>query len=175
MKKSKFEKKRAHKINEEVRFPEVRLIGEGDSQVLSSREAMNIANNLELDLILINENANPPVVKIEDYNKFLYKIQKAEKERKKNSTQSVLKELKLSPEISEHDLNTKAKKGEEFLKEGNRIKCTIQLKGRQKATPERGELIMIKFADMLSEFGVPEDFPRLEGGKWNMIIKSKKK
>jgi translation initiation factor IF-3 len=175
MKKSKFEKKRAHKINEEVRFPEVRLIGEGDSQVLSSREAMNIANNLELDLILINENANPPVVKIEDYNKFLYKIQKAEKERKKNSTQSVLKELKLSPEISEHDLNTKAKKGEEFLKEGNRIKCTIQLKGRQKATPERGELIMIKFADMLSELGTPEAMPKLEGSKWNMIIKPKKK
>jgi translation initiation factor IF-3 len=175
MKKSKFEKKLAHKINEEIRFPEVRLIGEGDSQVLSSREAMNIANNLELDLILINENANPPVVKIEDYNKFLYKIQKAEKERKKNSTQSVLKELKLSPEISEHDLNTKAKKGEEFLKEGNRIKCTIQLKGRQKASPERGELIMIKFADMLSELGTPEAMPKLEGSKWNMIIKPKKK
>ncbi len=175
MKKSKFEKKRAHKINEEVRFPEVRLIGEVESQVLSSREAMNIANNLELDLILINENANPPVVKIEDYNKFLYKIQKAEKERKKNSTQSVLKELKLSPEISDHDLNTKFKKGEEFLKEGNRVKCTIQLKGRQKATPERGELIMIKFADMLSELGTPEAMPKLEGSKWNMIIKPKKK
>jgi translation initiation factor IF-3 len=175
MKKNKFEKKRAHKINEEVRFPEVRLIGEGESQVLSSREAMNIANNLELDLILINENANPPVVKIEDYNKFIYKIEKSEKERKKNSTQSVLKELKLSPEISEHDLNTKSKKGEEFLKEGNRIKCTIQLKGRQKASPERGELIMIKFADMLSELGTPESMPKLEGGKWNMIIKPKKK
>jgi translation initiation factor IF-3 len=175
MKKNKFEKKRAHKINEEVRFPEVRLIGEGESQVLSSREAMNIANNLELDLILINENANPPVVKIEDYNKFIYKIEKSEKERKKNSTQSVLKELKLSPEISEHDLNTKSKKGEEFLKEGNRIKCTIQLKGRQKASPERGELIMIKFADMLSELGTPEAMPKLEGSKWNMIIKPKKK
>ncbi len=175
MKKSKFEKKRAHKINEEVRFPEVRLIGEGDSQVLSSREAMNIANNLELDLILINENANPPVVKIEDYNKFLYKIQKAEKERKKSSTQSVLKEIKLSTEISDHDLQIKSKKGEEFLKEGNRVKCSIQLKGRQKAAPERGELVMLRFAEILSELGTPEAMPKLEGGKWNMIIKPKKK
>jgi translation initiation factor IF-3 len=175
MKKNKFEKKRAHKINEEVRFPEVRVVGNLDGKIMSSREAFNLAQDSNMDLILINENANPPVVRIEDYNKFLYKIEKAEKERKKNSTQSVLKELKLSTEISDHDLNTKAKKGEEFLKEGNRIKCTIQLKGRQKASPERGEIIMLKFADILSEFGIPEDLPKLEGSKWNMIIKPKKK
>jgi translation initiation factor IF-3 len=175
MKKNKFEKKRAHKINEEVKFHEVRVVGEHEPKIMSSREAYNLAQDSDMDLILINENANPPVVRIEDYNKFLYKIQKAEKERKKNSNQSVLKELKLSPEISDHDLNTKAKKGEEFLKEGNRIKCSVQLKGRQKASPERGELIMFKFADILSEFGVPEDLPKLEGGRWNMIIKPKKK
>jgi len=175
MKKNKFEKKRQHKINEEIRFPEVRLIGEIESQVLSSREAMNIANDLGLDLILINEGANPPVVKIEEYTKFIYKINKLEKERKKNSNQSVLKEIKLSTEISDHDLQTKSKKGEEFLKEGNRIKCSIQLKGRQKATPERGELVMLRFAEILSEWGTPEAMPKYEGSRWNMIIKPKKK
>ena len=175
MKRNKFEKKRAHKINEEVRFPEVRVVGEYEGKIMSSREAYNLAQDSDMDLILINENANPPVVKIEDYNKFLYKIEKAEKERKKNSNQSVLKELKLSPEISDNDLNTKARKGEEFLKEGNRVKCSVQLKGRQKATPERGELIMLRFAEILSEWGSPEAMPKLEGSRWNMIIKPKKK
>ena len=175
MRKNKFEKKRAHKINEEVRFPEVRVVGEHEGKIMSSREAYNLAQDSDMDLILINENANPPVVRIEDYNKFIYKIEKAEKERKKNSNQSVLKELKLSPEISDNDLNTKARKGEEFLKEGNRVKCSVQLKGRQKATPERGELIMLRFAEILSEWGSPEAMPKLEGGRWNMIIKPKKK
>lgn len=174
MKKNKFEKKRAHKINEEIRFLEVRLIGE-ESKIISSREAFNLAQNSDMDLILINENANPPVVRIDDYNKFIYKIQKSEKERKKNSTQSVLKEIKLSPEISDNDLNTKARKGEEFLNEGNRIKCSVQLKGRQKASPERGELVMLRFAEMLSELGTPETMPKFEGGKWIMIVKPKKK
>jgi translation initiation factor IF-3 len=174
MKKNKFEKKRQHKINEEIRFPEVRVIGE-NSDIMRTSLAQEIAYSENKDLILINEGSNPPVVKIEEYTKFIYKINKLEKERKKNSNQSVLKEIKLSTEISDHDLQTKSKKGEEFLKEGNRIKCSIQLKGRQKATPERGELVMLRFAEILSELGTPEAMPKLEGGKWNMIIKPKKK
>ena len=110
-------------------------------------------------------------MRIEDYKKFLYNLEKAEKEKKKNSVKSITKEIQLSPEISDNDLNTKAKKGLEFLQVGNKIKVVLQLKGRQKANPERGELTMLKFAKAVEENGVLEAFPKLESGKWLMIVK----
>lgn len=167
--------KRKHKINHELIFPEVRLIGRGEPIVLSTREAQKIANDEEKDLILINENQTPPIVKIEDYNKFLYELEKAEKEKKRNSNKSQLKEIQLSVNISDHDLETKSKKGREFLKDGDKVKVVISLKGRQKASPERGELVMLKFAQSVEEFGIPESLPKLESGKWLMMIKTKKK
>lgn len=167
--------KRKHKINSELTFPEVRLIGRGEPFVLSTQEAQKIAISEEKDLILINENQNPPIVKIEEYNKFLYVLEKAEKEKKKNANKSQLKEIQLSVNISDHDLETKSKKGREFLKDGDKVKVVISLKGREKASPERGELVMLKFAQSVEEFGVPESLPKLEGGKWIMLIKTKKK
>ena len=86
-----------------------------------------------------------------------------------------MKEIQLSPEISDNDLNTKIRKGKEFLEDGNKIKCVIQLKGRQRANPERGEAVMLRFAQSLQEVGIPENLPKLEGGKWLMIMKTKKK
>jgi len=166
--------KRKHKINSEITSHEVRLIGRGEPQVLSKYEAQVIANSEEKDLILINESQNPPIVKIEEYNKFLYVLEKAEKEKKK-ATKSVLKEIQLSVNISDHDLETKAKKGREFLKDGDKVKVVISLKGRQKANPERGELVMLKFAQSVEEFGIPESMPKLESGKWLMMMKTKKK
>jgi translation initiation factor IF-3 len=167
--------KRRHKINQEITSPEVRLIGRGEPFVLSIREAQKLANDEEKDLILINENQTPAIVKIEVYNKFLYELEKAEKEKKRNSNKSQLKEIQLSVNISDHDLETKSKKGREFLKDGDKVKVVISLKGRQKASPQRGELVMLKFATSVEEFGVPESLPKLEGGKWLMMIKSKKK
>ena len=167
--------KRRHKINQEITSPEVRLIGRGEPFVLSIREAQKMANDEEKDLILINENQTPAIVKIEVYNKFLYELEKAEKEKKRNSNKSQLKEIQLSVNISDHDLETKSKKGREFLKDGDKVKVVISLKGRQKASPQRGELVMLKFATSVEEFGVPESLPKLEGGKWLMMIKSKKK
>ena len=167
--------KRRHKINQEITSPEVRLIGRGEPFVLSIREAQKLANDEEKDLILINENQTPAIVKIEVYNKFLYELEKAEKEKKRNSNKSQLKEIQLSVNISDHDLETKSKKGREFLKDGDKVKVVISLKGRQKASPERGELVMLKFATSVEEFGVPESLPKLEGGKWLMMIKTKKK
>ena len=147
-------------INGDVRYPQVRLVGFYDEpKLLSSYEAAKLAQSEGLDLILINENQNPPVVKIEDYKKFLYNLEKAEKEKKKNATKSVIKEIQLSPEISDNDLNTKIKKSIEFLKEGNKIKCVLQLKGRQKASPERGELTILKYAKGLDGHGTPENMP----------------
>ncbi len=164
-----------HKINSEVRFPQVRLVGFYDEpKLMSSYEASKLAETEELDLILINENQDPPIVRIDDYKKFLYNLEKVEKERKKNSAKSVLKEVQLSPEISDNDLKTKMRKGQEFLEDGNKIKCVLLLKGRQRANPERGEIVMLKFAEGVSEFGMPEQLPKLEGGKWIMLLKPKK-
>lgn len=171
----KREVKKKHKINSEVRFPKVRVIGDGEPQIMSSYDAYQIAQSENKDLILINESQETPIVRIEDYNKFIYNIEKAEKEKKKNSLKSVLKEIQLSTEISDHDLNTKARKGKEFLENGDKVKCVIQLKGRQKGNPERGEIVMLKFANSLEEFGIPESLPKLDGGKWLMMIKPKKK
>jgi translation initiation factor IF-3 len=169
-------KNQRHKINSDVRFPQVRLIGFYDEpRLMSSYDASKLAESEGLDLILINESQNPPVVKIEDYNKFLYNLEKTEKEKKKNSIKSVTKEIQLSAEISENDLNTKIRKGIEFLKEGNKIKCVLQLKGRQKASPERGELTMLKYASGVEEFGKLENLPSLESSRWLMMIKPSKK
>jgi translation initiation factor IF-3 len=143
------ETKRKHKINQELNFTEVRIVGRGEPFVISTKEALDIAFSEEKDLILINENQNPPIVRIEDYNKFLYNAEKAEKEKKRNSNKSQLKEIQLSVNIS--------------------------LKGRQKANPARGELVMLKFAQLVEEFGIPESMPKLESGKWLMMMKTKKK
>jgi translation initiation factor IF-3 len=163
-----------HKINNEVRFPQVRLIGNGEPQLMSSYDAFQLALSLEKDLILINENQTPPIVKIEDYKKFLYNTEKAEKEKKRNSIKTVIKEIQLSCEISDHDLGTKSRKGKEFLENGDKIKCVIQLKGRQNHNPQRGELVMLKFVSSLSDLGIAEAMPKLEGSRWIMIIKPKK-
>lgn len=167
--------KRKHKINSDITSIEVRLIGRGEPLVISKYEAQKIANNEEKDLILINENQEIPIVRIEEYNKFLYDLEKSEKEKKRNSNKSQLKEIQLSVNISDHDLETKSKKGREFLKDGDKVKVVISLKGRQKASPERGELVMLKFAQSVAEFGIPEQMPKLEGGKWIMMMKTKKK
>jgi translation initiation factor IF-3 len=167
--------KRKHKINSEINSFEVRLVGRGEPQVISLKQALSIALDEEKDVILINESQNPPIVKIEDYNRFLYEQEKIEKERKRNSNKTTLKEIQLSVNISDHDLETKSKKGREFLKDGDKVKVVISLKGRQKASPERGELVMLKFAQSVEEFGVPEALPKLESGKWLMMLKSKKK
>lgn len=171
----KREVKKKHKINSEVRFNKVRLIGKGEPQIISSYDASKIAQSEGLDLILINESQDPPIVKIEDYNKFLFNLQKAEREKKKNSVKSIIKEIQLSPDISDHDLSTKARKGKEFLEDNNKVKVVLQLKGRQKGSPQRGEIVILKFFQLVEEIGIAEALPKLESSKWLMIIKPKKK
>lgn len=169
-----FKKQKLHKTNSEVRFPEVRVVGLGEPKIMSSYEASKLAELEGKDLILINENQNPPIVKIEEYSRFLYEIEKANKEKKRNSVKSQIKEIQLSPDIADNDLGTKARKGKEFLEDGDKIKVVLQLKGRQKAAPERGEITMLKFAAMLEDSGLAESMPKLEGGRWFMMMKPKK-
>jgi translation initiation factor IF-3 len=167
-------RERKHKINSEVRFPEVRIVGEHDGKIMSSLEAFKLAESEGKDLILINEMGKPPVVRIEDYNKFLYNIEKKEKESKRNSSKSELKEISLSANIADNDLNVKSKKALEFLKKGDKVKCNLLMKGRQNNMKEQGELVMLRFAKSVEEFGVPEFMPKLEGNRWLMILKPKK-
>lgn len=168
-------KRKKHKLNGEVRFPKVRLVGRGEAMVVSSRDAALIAMDEGKDLILINDATDPPIVRVEDYNKFLYELEKAEKFRKKQAHHSETKEIQLSAEIGDHDLYTKARKAAELLEDGSKIRCVLSLKGRQKANPVRGEITILKFVEMLSDNGSPESMPKLEGSRWIVFLKPRKK
>jgi translation initiation factor IF-3 len=168
-------KERKHKINGEVRFPEVRIIGDYNGEIMSSFEAAKLAESKDMDLILINESANPPVVRIENYQKFIYDQEKREKESQKAVRKTELKEISLSATIADHDLGIKSKKAIEFLDEGDKVKLSLLMKGRQNNMKEQGELVMLKFAKLVEEYGSPEFLPKNEGNRWNMILKPKKK
>jgi translation initiation factor IF-3 len=175
MGKKVFKKEKKHKINAEVRFPQVRVIGNYNGQIMSSFEAAKIAQEEGVDLILINENANPPVVRIEDYGKFLYDLEKREKEAQKNVHKVQMKEISLSLNIADHDLGVKAKKANEFLQNGDKVKLSLLMKGREMNMKDNGQIVLLKFAQLVETSGIPESLPKLEGTRWNMILKPKKK
>jgi translation initiation factor IF-3 len=163
---------RKNKINDEVRYPQVRVIGEGESQIMSSRDAYQLAKSQNLDLILVNENQNPPIVRIADYQKFLYLQEKSEKERSKN-TKFEIKEIQLSCDIAENDLKTKANHAIRFLQKGDRVKVVLALIGRQKSTPQRGENTMLNFEERISDIASPESAIKYDGNRWIAIYKRK--
>jgi translation initiation factor IF-3 len=177
MSKTVFKKKELeNRINELIRVPEVRLVGENITPgVYSTREALSIANNLELDLVEISPNAVPPVCKIVDYNKFLYEKKKRDKEVKSNAKKVEVKELRFTANTDEHDIEFKAKHAEKFLEEGNKIKTVLMFRGRNIIFKERGELLLLQFAKRLEEFGVVEQLPLLEGKRMMMTMGPKKK
>jgi translation initiation factor IF-3 len=174
----KREQQQEHRTNHMIRVPQVRLVGDNvEVGVYSTQEALKIANEQGLDLVEISPNADPPVCKIIDYNKFLYEKKKKEKEMKANSKVSEVKEIRFTPNTDEHDFNFKAKHAEDFLKEGNKVKAYVQFKGRAIMFKERGELLLLKFAERLAEIGAPEGLPKLEGKRMLIIFapKSQKK
>lgn len=166
--------RKKHKLGFEIISSNVRIIGDDvEAGIMSTNDARSLAYSLGKDLILISENSEPPIAKIADYKKFLYNLEKNEKVIKRNSLKNELKEIQLSPTIADNDLLTKSKKALQFLSEGNKVKCTLLLKGRQRSMPEQGELVLLRFAQLCST-GTPENLPKLEGSKWIMIIKPKK-
>lgn len=166
--------RKRHKLGWEILNSSVRVVGDNvENGVMSTNEARHLARTLGMDLILISDKSDPPIARIADYKKFLYDIEKAERIKKKNSQKSELKEIQLSPNIADNDLMTKSKKANELLSEGNKVKCTLILKGRQRSMPEQGELVLLKFAQLCAS-GVPEALPKLEGSRWSMIVKPKK-
>lgn len=130
---------------------------------------------MELDLIEISPSAKPPVCKIADYNKFLYQEKKRQKEIKAKSTKTELKEIRFTPNTDEHDFEFKLKHAQKFLELGNKVKASVFFKGRSIIYKEQGELILLKFADQLSEYGQVEQLPKLEGKRMGIIISPKSK
>src|SRR6476660_5788882 len=163
-----------HRINERIRVPQVRLVGDNVTVgVYPTDEARKIARDQELDLVEISPNADPPVCKVIDYKKFLYEKKRKEKEMKANAKQSEVKEIRFTPGTDDHDFDFKTKHAERFLKEGDKVKAYVQFKGRAIMFKERGELLLLKFAERLGEVGVLEGLPKMEGKRMLAIFAPK--
>ncbi|MBQ7195221.1 MAG: translation initiation factor IF-3 [Bacteroidales bacterium] len=165
------------RINEEITAPQVRLVGDNipEQGIYSIAKAMQIADELELDLVEISAKADPPVCKILDYQKYLYQQRKKAKEMKSNSAKIVLKEIRFGPNTDEHDFQFKLKHAREFLQEGSKVKATIFFRGRSIMFADQGEKQLLRFAVELEEFGRAENMPTLEGKRMTMIIAPLKK
>ena len=168
--------KQEHQINAEIRDKEVRLIGEEGEQlgIMSSREALRIAEEAGLDLVKISPNANPPVCKVMNYGKYLFELKKKAKEAKKNQKVVEVKEVGLSMTIDVGDLNIKAKQTQKFLTAGNKVKVSIRLRGRQMAHAELAIDVMKRFFELVKDSGSMEKQPQTEGRNiWMMLVPSK--
>ena len=168
--------KKEHQINEEIRDSQVRLIDEEGGQlgIVSSKEALALADDRGLDLVKISPNANPPVCKLMNYGKYLFELTKKAKEAKKNQKVTEIKEIWLSMTIDVGDLNVKAKQTLKFLASGNKVKVSIKMRGRQMAHSELGLEVMNKFYEIVKDFGTMEKNPLTEGRNiWMMLAPTK--
>ncbi|GIJ94480.1 translation initiation factor IF-3 [Capnocytophaga stomatis] len=147
------------------------MVGENvETGIYPTRKALEIAEELELDLVEISPNATPPVCKVIDYKKFLYEQKKREKEIKAKATKVVIKEIRFGPQTDEHDYEFKKKHGEKFLKEGSKVKAYVFFKGRSIIYKDQGEILLLRLATDLEEFGKVEQMPKLEGKRMTMFI-----
>jgi len=164
-----------HNINQNIKSPVVRVVGENITPgIYNLREALTIAENIGLDLVEISPTANPPVCKVVDYKKFLYELKKKQKEMKAKTAKVIIKEIRLGPNTDEHDFNFKLNHAIKFLKDGAKVKVDVFFKGRSIIYKEQGELILLKFAHSVVDYGKIEQMPRLEGKRMIMIIAPKK-
>lgn len=170
--------KNKEKINEQIQSKFVRLIGDNIiSDVYDIEQARKIAVELDLDLVEINNNVNPPIVKVIDYSKYKYEESIKDKERKKKQKESkqLLKEIRFSPNTDDHDFKFKIKHARNFLENGDLVKATVMFKGREIMFKDKGELILMKFADELNDIGIPDNLNlKIDGKKMVMIINPKK-
>ena len=152
------------------------MVGEDIAQgVYPTHKALKMAGEMELDLVEISPNAKPPVCKIIDYKKFLYEQKKKQKELKAKQTKIVLKEIRFGPNTDEHDFQFKLKHAIKFLQEGAKLKAFVFFKGRTIIYKDRGEILLLKFAQELEKYGILEKMPELQGKKMTIIINPKKK
>jgi translation initiation factor IF-3 len=154
----------------------VRVVGDNiETQVLSLQEALRMADEMELDLVEISPNADPPVCKIIDYQKFLYQQKKKQKEIKAKTAKVVVKEIRFGPNTDDHDYNFKLKHAIKFLEEGAKVRAYVFFKGRSILFKEQGEVLLLRFANDLEEYGKVDQMPRLEGKRMIVSFSPKKK
>ena len=171
------EKENPNRINNEITAPMVRIVGENvePNLVVPIKQAIAMADEMELDLIEISPNAEPPVCRIADYQKFLYQQKRKAKEIKAKQVKVVVKEIRFGPQTDDHDYNFKLKHAENFLKEGAKVKAYVFFRGRSIVFKEQGEILLLRFANDLEERARVELMPKLDGKKMNMILAPKSK
>lgn len=168
-------KKFQHRINEQIRVPEVRIVGDGvEPKVVPTREAQKMADNMGVDLVEISPTAKPPVCRLIEYSKFLYQLKKREKEMKAKQVKIEIKEIRFGPQTAEADYAFKLKHAKEFLSEGNKVKAYVFFKGRSIVFKEQGEVLLLRFANDLEEIAKVESLPSLEGKKMITMLAPKK-
>ena len=164
-----------HLLNDEIREPEVRLISETGEQlgIMTNEQALQIAEEREMDLVLISPQAKPPVCRIMDYGKYRFEQTKKEKEARKNQRIIEVKEIRMSPGIGENDFNTKLKNGQKFLMDGDRLKVTVRFRGREMAHTHIGEELLTNFAAQCAELATLDKNPKLEGRNMSIFLSPK--
>ncbi len=164
-----------HRINERIRVPEVRLVGDNVEQgVYPIKEALQIADDKELDLVEISPTASPPVCRIVDYQKFLYQQKKKQKEQRAKAIKVVVKEIRFGPQTDDHDYDFKLKHAKSFLEEGSKVKAFVFFRGRSILFRDQGEVLLLRFASDLEEYARVEQLPVLEGRRMILMLAPKK-
>ncbi|MDH5380962.1 MAG: translation initiation factor IF-3 [Cyclobacteriaceae bacterium] len=165
-----------YKVNERIRAREVRVVGENIKMgVYPIQEAIKVASDIGLDLVEISPNAVPPVCKVVDYSKFKYEQKKKQKEIKAKAHKTVIKEIRFGPNTEEHDFNFKLKHAQNFLEEGAKVKAYVHFAGRSIVFKERGEILLLRFAQALENYGRVEQLPKLEGKRMSIFVAPKAK
>lgn len=176
-----------YRLNREINVPRIRLVGDNLEEVseiakkviepgiYSTYQVIQWAEELEMDVVEISPNADPPVCKIIDFKKFIYDRKKKEKELKAKTAKTVIKEIRFGPNTDDHDFDFKVKHAVKFLEDGDKIKAYVQFKGRAIVFKDRGELILLRFLKELEELGAAEELPKLEGKRMIVMISPKKK
>jgi len=164
-----------YRTNEAIRVKEVRLVGDNVEQgVYTIQQALRIANDQELDLVEISPNVNPPVCRVVDYQKFIFQLKKKQKEQKAKSVKVVVKEIRFGPQTDDHDYNFKLKHAKGFLSEGSKVKAYVFFRGRSILFKDQGEVLLLRFANDLEDYGRVESMPVLEGKRMTIMIAPKK-
>jgi translation initiation factor IF-3 len=163
-----------YRVNEQIRVKEVRVVGDDGSTVMPIRQALDLAHQQGVDLVEISPNAQPPVCRIIDYSKFLYQQKKRQKEMKQKQVKVEVKEIRFGPQTDEHDYQFKLKHAQEFLSEGNKVRAYVFFRGRSILFKEQGEVLLLRFANDLEEYGKVEQLPKLEGKKMFLYMAPKK-
>jgi translation initiation factor IF-3 len=176
-----------YRLNRDIRVPRIRLVGDNleevsvvagkeiETGIYYTNQVIDWAEEMEMDLVEISPNADPPVCKIIDYKKFIYDRKKKDKELKAKTAKTVIKEIRFGPNTDDHDFTFKVKHALKFLQDGEKIKAYVHFKGRAIVFKDRGELILLRFIKELEEFGAAEELPKLEGKRMIVMISPKKK